>query len=154
MDEREDTVPMMQSPRRQSPPVRWSTLLARGVAVSVVAVQLLGVAHLGLERHGVCWEHGTVTELQGSEAALPAAVHASQEPEFRAAGAGARLEDVEGHHHCSVQASRRDWAPSDPPMLALTVGPELDGLASSGALPRADAALLLRAPKQSPPSPA
>jgi hypothetical protein len=124
----------------------------QGVAMLVLGVQLLGLVHLTLERHGVCWEHGTVTELQGSEPALPVTASASQEPGFRAAAAGVRLEDLDGHHHCSVQASRRDWAPSVPPTLALAVGPELDGVASSALLPRADAALLLRAPKQSPPS--
>lgn len=132
--------------------MRWSSLFARGVAVLVVAIQLLGLAHLGLERHGVCWEHGTVTELQGAEPALPTAGLASREPGLRAGASGIRLEDLDGHHHCSVQASRRDWAPSAPTTLALAAGPELDGVASSALAPRADAARLLRAPKQSPPS--
>ena len=126
--------------------------MTQGMSMLVLGVQLLGLAHLTLERHGVCWEHGTVTELAGPEAALPAAGNASLEPGLRAAVPGARLEDVDGHHHCSVQASRRDWAPSTPPMLALAVGPELGGVAGSAVPPRADAALLLRAPKQSPPS--
>jgi len=117
-----------------------------------MGLQLLGLAHLSLERHGVCWEHGTVTELQAGEPALPASVALSAEPGFRSGAAGVRFEDVDGHHHCPVQASRRDWAAGTAPdPLAFSSGPERPGLSPAAAAPRADGGLLLRAPKQSPP---
>jgi hypothetical protein len=129
-----------------------SSLFLRGVALIALGAQLLGLGHLAFERHGVCWEHGVVTELQGTELAPPSTGTASHEPGFRADAPSVRLEALDGHHHCSVQATRRDWAPSAAPTLALAMGPESGDVAVAEVSPRADGVLLLRAPKQSPPS--
>jgi hypothetical protein len=133
---------------------RWNRPLARGLSLFLVAFQLLGIAHLVVERHGVCWEHGTVTELQPGEVGTPLTGPVSpEETGIRSGQSTARLDDVDGHRHCPVQASRRDW--SSPPASGLLIqlaGPGPAGDALCAALPRADAALLLRAPKQSPPS--
>lgn len=140
--------PLMRSPRLPMP----SSLFLRGVALIALAVQLLGLGHLAFERHGVCWEHGEVTELRGAELAPPSAATVGHEPGFRAGASRVWLESLDGHHHCSVQATRRDWVPSAAPTLALALGPESGVVAVAEAAPRADGVLLLRAPKQSPPS--
>ena len=128
--------------------------MVRGLSVFLVAFQFLGIAHLVVERHGVCWEHGTVTEIQPGEGGVPLARPVSPERTgIRAGQSTARVDDLDGHHHCPVQASRRDWSSPPPPAsVLLSAGPDGAGQALAGATPRADAALLLRAPKQSPPS--
>jgi hypothetical protein len=143
----------MHPTRRQSRWTRWSHhRVTRSLALLVVGVQLLGVAHLALERHGVCWEHGTVTELQPGVPSAPVAVPAGRDAELRAGHASGRVEDVDGHHHCPVQASRRDWAsPPAPVLVSLPAAPDQVRLALAERSTRGDGALLLRAPKQSPP---
>lgn len=145
---------MMQSTRPQTDRMRWSRPLAHGLSLFLVASQFLGLAHLMVERHGVCWEHGTVTELQpGEEGTPPAGTVSPEQTGLRAGPSTARLDDVDGHHHCSVQASRRDWsAPPASGLLLASAGPGSAGDALCTAPARADAALLLRAPKQSPPA--
>jgi hypothetical protein len=126
--------------------------LASGLSGLLLGLQLLGVAHLALERHGVCWEHGTLTEARASERTAPYAVGPASEAGVRAGHSAQRLEDVDAHHHCPVQASRRDWvAPPTPSALACLAGAGPGEASLTGALPFVDGALLLRAPKQSPP---
>ena len=137
-------------PRARSSPSRF--LLVRGLALFLVGTQLLGLAHLILQRHGVCWEHGVATELQGTDLASPATDASSHQPGFGAGESSARLEDRRDHDHCSIQTTRRDWAPCTAPALALAVWPGTGDSAFAEAPPHADQALLLRAPKQSPPS--
>jgi hypothetical protein len=134
--------------------MRWSRPVARGLSLFLVAFQLLGIAHLVVERHGVCWEHGTVTELRPDEVGTPLSGPVSpEETGLRGGQSTARLDDVVGHHHCPVQASRRDWgSPSASELLILSVRPGPAGEAPCAVEPRADRGLLLRAPKQSPPS--
>ncbi|MGO8968894.1 MAG: hypothetical protein ACLQDQ_04920 [Myxococcaceae bacterium] len=125
--------------------------MADGLALFLVGLQLLGLAHFALERHGVCWEHGTVTELGRAErvASVPEALDA--DVGLHAGQSASQLEDQDDHH-CPVQASRRHWGA--PPAHA---APALPSVAASGVRPlsaaarRPDAAILLRAPKQSPP---
>jgi hypothetical protein len=141
-------------PRPQSVSNRGSRPLAAGPSLLLLGLQLLGLAHLVLDRHGVCWEHGSLTELGTSRAASAVAVALP-----RGVGLGlhrgapvSRLDDAEGHHHCPVQASRRDWGASpagEPLVLALGEGPGQLSLEPSA--PRADEGLLRRAPKLSPP---
>jgi hypothetical protein len=147
-------------PCHRSEPSRWSNLTPRGLSVLLVGLQLLGLVHLTLERHGVCWEHGTLTELGGGGvAALPGAALGAPEEDSTSRlsglhrGGATRLEDADGDRHCPVQASRRNWASSPPPTeLVVDVAPNLKLRDFADSTARVDDALLLRAPKQSPPS--
>ncbi len=140
----------MQSTRqsrwsRRSPPV------AGGLSLLLIGVQVLGLTHLLLERHGVCWEHGTVTEL-GRPVSVAVAPEEVPGPLGLHTGRSAAVEDVDDHH-CPVQAARRDWG--NPPAIAelvLFVGSALRAVGPGDASSRADDTLLLRAPKQSPPA--
>jgi hypothetical protein len=145
--------------RQESGATRWSRPVARGLSVLLVGLQLLGLVHLTLERHGVCWEHGTLTELDNrsvsapptAESAAPSGDLASNLSGLHRGGA-ARVEDADGDRHCPVQASRRNWATAPAPTeLVLEVVPQLEVSAFTESSARSDDALLLRAPKQSPP---
>ena len=138
---------------------RWSNQIARCLSVLLIGLQLLGLVHLALERHGVCWEHGTLTELEADGAsglprtglAAPTEDSASKVSGLHRGGAS-RLEDGDADHHCPVQASRRNWAPApDPTELVADVAPQPKVSGAVESSPRVDEALLLRAPKQSPP---
>ena len=148
----------MQSPQENGE-TRWSRPTARGLSILLIGLQLLGLVHLTLERHGVCWEHGTLTELAtGSASAPPNADGAAPTGDLASnlsglhRGGAVRVEDADGDRHCPVQASRRNWATAPAPTeLVFEVGPQLEVSASTERSARADDALLLRAPKQSPP---
>jgi hypothetical protein len=128
-----------------------SRSVASGLSLLLVGLQFLGLAHLALQRHGVCWEHGTLTELQTSRVAA-SNVETGAQPGLHSGSAAARLDDVDGHHHCPVQASRRDWgAPEAGAALVLALGEGPFDVAVGTSSPRADDGLLRRAPKQSPP---
>ena len=143
----------MQSPRRQRSSSRCSGAVAYGLSLFLVALHLGGLAHLALERHGVCWEHGTVTELGASTG--PVSPSPRETAPGLHAGTASGLEDADGHHHCPVQASRRNWGgPPSVALFALAAGPALTAVPTCTSSPRADSALLRRAPKQSPPLPA
>lgn len=133
---------------RSQPPC---SVFLRGVALIALGVQLLGLGHLAFERHGVCWEHGEVTELQGADLSASSASTANHDLGFRSGSPTVRPENVVGHHHCSVQATRRDWAPAAAAALSIALGPDAAGITLAEDSPRADR-VLLRAPKQSPPS--
>jgi hypothetical protein len=145
---------------RESAGTRWSRPVAQGLSVLLVGMQLLGLVHLTLERHGVCWEHGSLTDLaRGSVLPLSSAesVALAGDPASNLAGLHrggvARMEDADGDRHCPVQASRRNWGTASAPTeLVLEVGSQLEVCAFTEATARTDDALLLRAPKQSPPS--
>jgi hypothetical protein len=125
--------------------------LAWALSLLLAGLQFLGLAHLGLERHGVCWEHGTLTELGASRNSEPDAGPWGMKPGLHVRYASAALED-EGHHHCPVQASRRDWGgPPTGALLVLSLGVPTGGPTFSVSAARADRGLLHRAPKQSPP---
>ena len=106
--EREHAPFWMQTRRRQCQDKRGSAPPAVGLSLLLLGLQLSGLAHLTLERHGVCWEHGTLTELGTVQprAALPPD---GMLPGFHVRPSRAGLDAVDGHHHCPVQASRRDW---------------------------------------------
>jgi hypothetical protein len=125
--------------------------MAWGLSLLLAGLQFLGLAHLGLERHGVCWEHGTLTELGASRSSAPEVTAVGLKLGLHARHTSAALED-EGHHHCPVQASRRDWgAPPAGALLVLSVDVASGAVASGAFAPRVDTGLLGRAPKQSPP---
>ncbi len=126
--------------------------LAWALSLFLAGLQFLGLAHLGLERHGVCWEHGTLTELDTSKGFAADVTRVGLAPGLHERRASATLED-EGHHHCPVQASRRDWGtPPSGVLRALPVNVASQVAAFGTSVARADAGLLGRAPKQSPPS--
>jgi hypothetical protein len=127
--------------------------MGTGVALFLAGLQLLGLGHLALQRHGVCWEHGTVTELGSSGLPVPRLAVAGALPGLHQDGTAVVLDGADGHHHCPVQASRRNFgAPPAGATLTLSVGEGGVALAASASGPRADALLLHRAPKQSPPA--
>jgi hypothetical protein len=134
--------------------------LARRLSVLLVGLQLLGLGHLAFDRHGICWEHGKLTELDsggvavslGSEVASGSGATAN-EPAGLHRGGPAAIGDADTDRHCPVQASRRNWAnPAAPAGLAQPALPQLRILAFVEFSVRTDDALLLRAPKQSPPT--
>lgn len=140
----------MQSTRRQSRWSRRSPPVAGGLCLLLIGVQVLGLTHLLLERHGMCWEHGTVTEL-GRGDSVAGAPEEVAGPLGLHSGQSAAVEDVDDHH-CPVQAARRDWGnPPGVAELALVVGSLVCAVGPGDASSRADDTLLLRAPKQSPP---
>lgn len=141
----------MQSIRREIRCMRWSVSVARGLSILLVGVQLLGLAHLALARHGFCWEHGTFTELAAGRVVTAASAAGSTASGLNSGQSGTHVEDVEDRA-CPVQASRRHWvSPPEVSALALFLGPELGNGMAAEPSSRADDALLLRAPKQSPP---
>ena len=145
LSERMPTRPKKSEGERARRPMGWA------LSLFLAGLQFLGLAHLGLERHGVCWEHGTLTELGASKSSSPDVTPVGPLPGLHARGASAALED-EGHHHCPVQASRRDWgAPPAGALLVLSVDVASGDAAFGASAPRADTGLLGRAPKQSPP---
>jgi hypothetical protein len=136
---------------RQNPAARARRPGAWALSLFLSGLQFLGLAHLGLERHGVCWEHGTLTELAASKSSAPEVAPVGLRPGLYARYASAALED-EGHHHCPVQASRQNWgAPPAGAVLVLSVDVAQGASALGTSVPRADGGLLARAPKQSPP---
>ncbi len=126
--------------------------MAAGLSLLLLGLQLLGLGHLALERHGVCWEHGTLTEARPSEAHALLAPVAPVAPGLHARATSSALQDRDAHHHCPVQASRRHWgAPPAGAALPLEAVGDPGALLLLAAWQRVDGALLLRAPKQSPP---
>lgn len=124
--------------------------MAYGLSFLLLGLQLLGLAHLTLQRHGVCWEHGTLTELRSPRVSASLTPSEASSPGLHGRTSTARLED-DRDDHCPVQASRRGWAtpPAGAELLLAVEGPR-DGVRAAGTW-RADDGLLRRAPKQSPP---
>jgi len=125
--------------------------VAYGLSLLLVGLHLFGLAHLALERHGVCWEHGTVTELGRTEQALALPDAVATTSGLHAGHSVAQLQEAEDHH-CPVQVSRRDWG--NPPagaLLALLTPARPRLLAWPPSVLSVDETLLHRAPKQSPP---
>jgi hypothetical protein len=126
--------------------------VAFGLSLALLGLQFLGLAHLTLERHGVCWEHGTLTELGPSRAAPLVVQSGSALPGLDVGTSSARAEDADKDDHCPVQALRRGWA-TPPAGATWALATEVSGDVALGVPElRADAGLLRRAPKQSPPT--
>jgi hypothetical protein len=146
--------------RPHSEAMRGNHPLARSLGVLLVGLQLLGLVHLAFDRHGICWEHGKLTELEsGGVAVSPSAELAADsgatanEPTGLHRGGPAAISDADADRHCPVQASRRNWTtPAATTGLAQPVVPHLRILPLAEFSARTDEALLLRAPKQSPPA--
>src|SRR5450755_4724117 len=125
--------PTMQT-RQESGGTSWSRPTAQGLSILLIGLQLLGLVHLTLERHGVCWEHGTLTEFaSGSASVSPNAEGAARTGDLASSpsglhrGGAVRVEDADGDRHCPVQASRRNWATAPAPTeLVLDVVPQLE----------------------------
>jgi hypothetical protein len=143
----------MQTAHKKAVAKRGRRPLAMGLSLLLLGLQLVGLAHLTLERHGVCWEHGSLTELGTSKASASLLVPHGSGPGLHLGFPVSRLEDAEGHHHCPVQASRRDWgaSPAGEP-LVLALGETRGQLSVQLSVPWADEGLLHRAPKLSPPA--
>ena len=98
-------------------------------AAALVLLQLGGMLHLAAARHGVCWEHGVVVDLDASPVQADALSPAVAPGVNRASGP---VVFSGGHSHCSAlwvlrparAETRADgaglvaglaWVPSSPP---------------------------------------
>ena len=120
----------------------------KAISALLVLVQLAGLAHLAFARHGVCWEHGVVVELDGAAGASAVA-----EP---SAGPGldraSRLSgQSDGHPHCAALWLYRQLSPARAPELAVPSPVTDDRTVCRYSVPPPRWAVLQRAPKQSPP---
>jgi hypothetical protein len=119
----------------------------RLAAALLVLVQLVGLAHLAFARHGVCWEHGVVVELEGT---APAA-----DPDPTAApGLGRNASDgirSDVHPHCPALWLHRQLGPSRPAQPVLVASTPIERPVLGHRAVPARWAALARAPKQSPP---
>lgn len=75
--------------RGRGPGAGWLGLL---VACAVLAAQVAGLAHLILERHAVCSEHGEVVH----------ATDPAKETQPPAGGAPRAPQGKHGHEHCAI----------------------------------------------------
>jgi len=118
-------------------------------AVLLVLVQLVGLGHLAFARHGLCWEHGVVVELDGASAG-PAEAETTPAPGLdRSSALSARSG---AHPHCPALWLHRQLSPSPAPPLALAPTVPADRGRVGDAIPPAWRTALDRAPKQSPPA--
>jgi hypothetical protein len=115
----------------------------------LVLVQLAGLAHLSFARHGVCWEHGVVVELDAASAG-GAVAEASSVPGLDRTPALASRRD--GHPDCPALWLHRQLTPAPAPELALALPVTVDGAVVRESVPPSPWAVLQRAPKQSPPA--
>ena len=120
----------------------------RLAASLLVLVQLAGVAHLAFARHGVCWEHGVVVELDAVPSS-PAAAEPSAIPGLDRSVL--QIGRSEGHPHCPALWLHRQLGPTRAPELALARPLVVDAVVVRDSVPPPRWAVLLRAPKQSPP---
>jgi len=120
----------------------------RLAALLLVGIQLAGLAHLAFGRHGLCWEHGVVVELEGEPvAALPIETAAAQGLD-RTPAVGARSD---AHPHCPALWLHRQVGPSRYFQLAIRAPTEAAEASLPAVAPPSRWAALDRAPKQSPP---
>lgn len=121
------------------------------LALLALGGQLLGTAHLLLMPHAVCAEHGELIHLHDGVAAEDAAHHESPVTTQLSVPEAA---EADAHEHCLASALRRD-------QLALYEAPStLILVSASQAVARVErsvhapksVAILLLAPKSSPPS--
>jgi len=118
-------------------------------AAALVLLQLGGMLHLAAARHGVCWEHGVVVDLDASPAQMDGPFAAVMPGLNRAVGPVVRSD---GHSHCPalwLMRAARTEAPAE------SAGP-VDGRVCAPSPPPegvavADGRVLGLAPKHSPP---
>ena len=118
-------------------------------AMALVLLQLGAVLHLAAARHGVCWEHGVVVDLDAAPAHVDDLAPTEAPGVNRASGPAVRLD---GHSHCAslwVMRAARTEAPAD--ASGLVDGSVWAPLPPPEAVAVADGRVLRLAPKQSPP---
>jgi hypothetical protein len=119
----------------------------RLAAALLVLVQLVGLAHLAFARHGVCWEHGVVVELEGAPEAAAAEPNAAPGLGLNAT-VGVRSD---AHPHCPALWLHRQLGPSRPAQPVLVASTPIERPVLGHRAVPARWAALARAPKQSPP---
>jgi hypothetical protein len=142
----------MRSPPGNAKHPRQRALNSALVAL-LVGAQLVGLAHLALVQHTVCWEDGDLVDLPGAGAS--SAVGSAPRARPALPGLGARASAIESpqHRHCDALARREDSAlPPRAELRLVRVELPAGPLAPIAAVEGAPAALLRLAPKQSPPS--
>jgi hypothetical protein len=120
----------------------------KAISALLVLVQLAGLAHLAFARHGVCWEHGVVVELDGVAAASTVAEPSAGPGLDRAPRLGGQSD---GHPHCPALWLHRQLSPGRAPELAVATPVTVDRTVRHDSIPPLRWAVLHRAPKQSPP---
>jgi len=135
----------MLAPRGAGARVRGGFRLA---ALLLVGLQLAGLAHLAFARHGLCWEHGVVVELEGAPAAAAPIETAAAPGLDGTAALGARSD---AHLHCPALWLHRQIGPSRQLQLAIRAPTEAAEAFVPAVAPPSRWAALDRAPKQSPP---
>ena len=138
---------LLSTTRRQSQPA-----IAVLVAWLCLLLQASGVAHGLLVRHSFCLEHGELIHVPeaGKGSAPPAFTSRGKAFAVQATGSA----EADEHEHCAVFAHRRDSLATSPQAHAVAASPHAERAEAThaGGLLRAPAcALLLLAPKTSPP---
>ena len=121
----------------------------KAISALLVLVQLAGLAHLAFARHGVCWEHGVVVELDGAPVAGAVAESSAAPGLDRARLLSGRSD---GHPHCPALWLHRQLSPRSAPELAVASPVAADRTVCRDSVPPPRWAVLQRAPKQSPPA--
>jgi hypothetical protein len=130
---------------KTSSPTFRRRLIAGLLTAAFVVAQLVGFAHLAVERHEVCHEHGEVHHVDLTSAETDRDL------------SGPAVSPSEGevsHEHCGLtlfhrQSARPELAADTPTTRVLA--PERGLVRDSGGIERS-VRLLLQAPKQSPPA--
>lgn len=130
---------------------KLSTVL---VAALTVSLQLAGFAHLALEKHEVCAEHGQAVDTARSNHAHAALAGPYAPAPKEHAVRGGEGSALGAHAHCPIVAEHRDDAALVPAAYAIHRA-SLDPIATvmpQGSWSMAPSELRLRAPKTSPPA--
>jgi hypothetical protein len=114
-------------------------------AVTVIAAQGLGMAHLALTPHGMCQEHGLFVEMEASATGPAGAAR----PGVDAAGTVVRSGE---HVHCTAATVRRLTPPVTPVVLVLVGKAWEEPAPTETVVALSRRASIQRAPKQSPPA--
>ncbi len=133
-----------------SPPMRAGRTFPRWLSLCAAGLVLLhvgGVLHLAAARHGICWEHGVVEDLDTA----PAAVGVVTPPEGLSRGTLPLIRSNQ-HPHCPALWLLRQGrleSSGTAPVLAYSHQPVVVVVGED--IPRPSGWALHRAPKQSPP---
>ena len=127
----------------------WLTVPLAGVCL---LAQLLSAGHLVIVRHEMCLEHGVAVDAGSHEhASTPSPANAPSPSRALVSREG--LEAEHGHEHCLAAFERRDRTLLPPSAAVLLAAAPVRSAPALGVAVRAPGvALLLLAPKSSPPS--